>query len=58
MAARGVGGHWADAYEALTGQFSADPAANCLIRVMDRTKRKPPADWNGSFAPPSPDGGG
>jgi adenylate cyclase len=49
-------GQWADAYEALSTQFSADPAAHCLMRVMDKTKRKPPADWDGSFAPPAPDG--
>ena len=49
-------GQWADAYDALAAQFSADPAAHCLMRVMDKTKRKPPADWDGSFAPPAPDG--
>jgi class 3 adenylate cyclase len=50
-------GNWTEAHEALTGQFSGDPAAHCLMRVMDKTKRKPPPDWDGSFAPPSPDGG-
>jgi adenylate cyclase len=49
-------GNWSEAYESLTSQFSADPAAHCLMRVMDKTKRKPPADWDGSFAPPAPDG--
>jgi adenylate cyclase len=49
-------GNWTDAYDALATQFSADPAAHCLMRVMDKTKRKPPSDWDGSFAPPSPDG--
>ena len=48
-------GEWAEAYDALTAQFSSDPAAHCLMRVMDKTKRKPPQDWDGSFAPPSPD---
>ncbi len=49
-------GHWTDAYDSLTAHFSADPVAQCLMRVMDKTKRKPPSDWDGSFAPPSPDG--
>jgi class 3 adenylate cyclase len=49
-------GQWAEAYETLTTQFSTDPAGQCLLRVMDKTKRKPPADWDGSFAPPGPDG--
>lgn len=48
-------GQWAEAYDALTAQFSSDPAAHCLMRVMDKSKRKPPPDWDGSFAPPSPD---
>ena len=26
------------------------------MRVMDKAKRKAPADWDGSFAPPAPDG--
>jgi adenylate cyclase len=47
-------GQWADAYEALNTQFSGDTAAHCLIRVMDKTKRKPPEHWDGSFAPPLP----
>jgi class 3 adenylate cyclase len=50
-------GNWADAHEILSTQFSADPAAQCLIRVMDKTKRRPPNDWDGSFVPPAPDGG-
>jgi adenylate cyclase len=49
-------GNWTDAYEVLTAQFSADPVAHCLMRVMDKTRRKAPSDWDGSFAPPSPDG--
>ncbi len=49
-------GQWADAYESLASQFSADPAALCLMRVMDKHKKRPPSDWDGSFAPPSPDG--
>ena len=49
-------GNWSEAYELLATQFSADPASLCLMRVMDKSKRKPPADWDGSFAPPSPDG--
>ena len=50
-------GNWAEAYDNLNAQFPADPAALCLMRVMDKTKRRPPNDWDGSFAPPSPDGG-
>jgi hypothetical protein len=23
---------------------------------MDKTRRKPPGDWDGSFAPPAPEG--
>jgi class 3 adenylate cyclase len=49
-------GQWGDAYESLASQFSADPAAQCLMRVMDKAKKRPPGDWDGSFAPPSPDG--
>jgi adenylate cyclase len=49
-------GNWAEAYEGLSAQFSADPVAHCLMRVMDKTRRKPPNDWDGSFAPPTPDG--
>ena len=51
-------GNWAEAYENLGSQFSADPAAQCLMRVMDKTRRKPPADWDGSFVPPEPLSGG
>jgi class 3 adenylate cyclase len=50
-------GNWPDAHDTLTAQFSADPAAHCLMRVMDRHKRRAPSDWDGSFAPPSPEGG-
>lgn len=49
-------GNWTEAYDALATQFSADPVAHCLMRVMDKTRRKAPSDWDGSFAPPSPDG--
>ncbi len=44
-------GQWESAYEALATQFSEDPAARCLMRVMDATTRTPPADWDGSFVP-------
>ncbi len=49
-------GEWGDAYDVLAQQFSADPGAHCLMRVMDKTKRRAPPDWDGSFAPPTPDG--
>jgi adenylate cyclase len=49
-------GQWAEAYETISSQFPTDPAAQCLMRVMDKAKRKPPGDWDGSFSPPSPDG--
>ncbi|QJW99581.1 adenylate/guanylate cyclase domain-containing protein [Frigoriglobus tundricola] len=50
-------GQWADAADRLTAVFPDDPVAHCLLRVMDKTKRRPPSDWDGSFAPPGPDGG-
>lgn len=49
-------GNWSDAAERLTAVFPDDPVAHCLIRVMDKTKRRPPNDWDGSFAPPAPEG--
>ncbi len=49
-------GEWGDAYDTLAAQFSSDPGAHCLMRVMDKTKRRAPSDWDGSFAPPTPDG--
>jgi hypothetical protein len=52
-----TGGKWSDAHESLSQLFADDPVAKCLMRVMDKTKRKTPAAWDGSFVPPSPDGG-
>ncbi len=49
-------GNWTEAYETLNVQFSADPVAHCLMRVMDKTRRRPDKDWDGSFAPPTADG--
>ena len=45
-------GNWTDAYAMLSQLFSEDPAAHCLIRVMDQYKKRIPADWDGSFVPP------
>jgi adenylate cyclase len=50
-------GNWADAYEHLEGVFDEDPAARCLLRVMDSFGRRKPIDWTGAFVPPSPDEG-
>lgn len=50
-------GNWTEAYDLLNAQFTDDPVAKCLMRVMDKSRRRPEKDWDGSFAPPSPDGG-
>ncbi|MDB5305943.1 MAG: adenylate/guanylate cyclase protein [Gemmataceae bacterium] len=50
-------GRWADAADMLSQLFPEDPAAGCLLRVMDETRRVPPKNWDGSFVPPSPSGG-
>ena len=47
-------GDWETAYDRLDSLFSTDPAAQCLMRVMDRTHRKPPHTWDGSFVPEPP----
>jgi hypothetical protein len=49
-------GKWMDARGVLTDTFPDNPAAQCLLRVMKRHQNTPPADWDGSFAPPPPDG--
>ena len=49
-------GKWTECYEELTNRFTDDTVGKCLIRVMDATKRRPPANWDGSFAPPAPSG--
>jgi adenylate cyclase len=49
-------GDWADAYDRLDSLFSTDPAAQCLMRVMDRTQRVPPTRWDGAFVPVPPPG--
>ena len=52
-------GDWANAYDRLDSLFSSDPAAQCLMRAMDRTHRELPANWDGSFVPePPPDAPG
>jgi hypothetical protein len=45
-------GNWTDASDILATQFADDPVAKCLMRVMDKTRRKTPNDWDGSFIPP------
>ncbi len=47
-------GNWTDAYEHLTGVFSEDTAAKCLLRVMDKFDRRKPHDWTGAFVPIDP----
>ena len=46
-------GKWADAYDILMRQFPEDLAAQCLLRVMDQAKKRLPANWDGSFVPPT-----
>ncbi|MBX9582742.1 MAG: adenylate/guanylate cyclase domain-containing protein [Gemmataceae bacterium] len=48
-------GEWAEAADLFDQTCPEDPAAQCLLRVMDRAGRKPPPDWDGSFRPPGPD---
>jgi class 3 adenylate cyclase len=51
-------GQWADAYSQLENWFSDDPAAKCLMRVMDKTHKNPPQGWaeqGGAFTPPPPE---
>lgn len=47
-------GQWAEAFDTLSQQFPDDPAAQCLMRVMNETDLVPPPEWNGSFVPPPP----
>jgi class 3 adenylate cyclase len=47
-------GRWDLAWEQLDSLFGSDPAAQCLLRVMARTDRKPPPGWDGSFVPEPP----
>jgi adenylate cyclase len=44
-------GNWAQARERLADLFDSDPAAQCIIRHIDRTRGKPPTDWEGAFLP-------
>ena len=47
-------GDWMlDAYDLLMRQFPEDLAAQCLLRVMDQAKKRLPANWDGSFVPPT-----
>ena len=48
-----IDGKWADAYDLLMRQFPEDLAAQCLLRVMDQAKKRLPANWDGSFVPPT-----
>lgn len=47
-------GNWTDAYEHLTGVFSEDTAARCLLRVMDKFDKRKPHEWTGAFVPIDP----
>lgn len=49
-------GKWAECAEELSNKFADDTAGKCLTRVMDATRRKVPANWDGSFVPPAPSG--
>jgi class 3 adenylate cyclase len=51
-------GDWATAYDRLENYFGTDPAAKCLMRVMEKTHKKPPDGWadqGGAFTPPPPE---
>lgn len=47
-------GRWGDVYGELSSFYGDDPIAQCLLRVMDRHGRKPPAGWDGAFTPAPP----
>jgi class 3 adenylate cyclase len=47
-------GDWTRARQRLEDLFEDDPAAQCLIRHMDRTRGRPPTDWDGAFLPRPP----
>lgn len=47
-------GKWAEAYTQLHDTFRDDPAAQCLMRVMDQTGKRVPKGWDGSFVPVPP----
>ena len=47
-------GDWTRCRERLNDLFESDPAAQCLIRHMDRTRGRVPADWDGAFLPRPP----
>lgn len=49
-------GKWAEAHDLLAQLFPEDPAAQCLLRVMDQARKRVPAGWDGSFVPPAPPG--
>jgi class 3 adenylate cyclase len=44
-------GNWSAARERLADLFESDPVAQCIIRHIDRTRGKPPTDWDGAFLP-------
>jgi class 3 adenylate cyclase len=49
-----ISGQWGPARDRLGDLFEGDPAAQCLIRHMEKTRGKPPPDWDGSFLPTPP----
>jgi class 3 adenylate cyclase len=49
-------GKWSECYEEIANKFPDDPVGKCLVRVMEATRRRPPANWDGSFVPPAPSG--
>ncbi|WP_439631141.1 adenylate/guanylate cyclase domain-containing protein [Gemmata sp.] len=49
-----IAGEWGSARERLGDLFESDPVAQCLIRHMDKTRGKPPPDWDGAFLPTPP----
>lgn len=50
-----AGGNWGDARDALA-MFGAngDTVAECLLAHIERSRGKPPADWDGSYTPRPP----
>jgi hypothetical protein len=47
-------GDWTKCRKRLDDLFEGDAAAHCLVRHMDRTRGRPPADWDGAFLPRPP----
>ncbi len=49
-----IAGDWDAAREQFLERFEGDPVAECILRHMDRTRGKPPANWDGAYTPTPP----